>query len=236
VAGGPGVRGTGARTIRSGRVDETRELIMAAAERLFAEQGVVAVSGRQISEAAGQGNNTAVGYHFGSKADLVRAITHKHSVQVDVLREELLARLGPAAEPRDWVACLVAPLPRHLATLAPPSWHARFAAQVVTDPVLRTILAEDALATPSLRRILDGLGPALAGLPAAVRAERFDMARTLIIHTCAERERALAEIHPVPGRTRAAWMHTARSLTDAVTGLLLAPATPARPVRVLRKI
>ncbi|MGO4759077.1 TetR family transcriptional regulator, partial [Streptomyces sp. 2MCAF27] len=61
------------RTARAEQVSATRELILTAAERLFAERGVYAVSNRQVSEAAGQGNNAAVGYHFGTKADLVRA-------------------------------------------------------------------------------------------------------------------------------------------------------------------
>ena len=33
-----------------------------------------AVSNRQISEAAGQGNNAAACYHFGTRTDLLRAI------------------------------------------------------------------------------------------------------------------------------------------------------------------
>ncbi|WP_272459542.1 TetR/AcrR family transcriptional regulator [Polyangium jinanense] len=52
--------------IRQTHGSETREVILAAAERLFAEHGVAAVSNRQVSEAAGQGNNFAVGYHFGT--------------------------------------------------------------------------------------------------------------------------------------------------------------------------
>jgi tetracycline repressor-like protein len=54
------------------RADRTKDLIRATAERLYAQHGVTAVSNRQIGEAAGQGNNTAVGYHFGTRADLVR--------------------------------------------------------------------------------------------------------------------------------------------------------------------
>ncbi|MEV0038015.1 TetR family transcriptional regulator, partial [Streptomyces sp. NPDC050804] len=53
------------RAVRAERGDATRELILVTAERLFAEHGVFAVSNRQVSEAAGQGNNAAVGYHFG---------------------------------------------------------------------------------------------------------------------------------------------------------------------------
>ena len=54
-----------ARTTRADRAGVSRELILTAAERLFAEYGVLAVSNRQVGEAAGQGNNAAVGYHFG---------------------------------------------------------------------------------------------------------------------------------------------------------------------------
>jgi AcrR family transcriptional regulator len=49
------------------------------------------VSNRQISEAAGQGNNTAVGYHFGTKTDLIRAILRRHREPVEARRKELYA-------------------------------------------------------------------------------------------------------------------------------------------------
>src|SRR5213082_1103396 len=104
---------TGKTRIRNERVTATREAILTAAERLFAEHGVFAVSNRQVSEAAGQGNNAAVGYHFGTKADLVRAIEQKHRGPVERLRERMVAGLeesGGPAEMRDWVACLVRPL------------------------------------------------------------------------------------------------------------------------------
>ena len=48
---------TTARALKSDRASSTREAILTAAERLFAEHGVYAVSNRQVSEAAGQGNN-----------------------------------------------------------------------------------------------------------------------------------------------------------------------------------
>ncbi|PRC61159.1 TetR family transcriptional regulator, partial [Mycobacterium sp. ITM-2017-0098] len=48
---------TTARTVRADRATTTQEAILKAAERLYAEHGVYAVSNRQVSEAAGQGNN-----------------------------------------------------------------------------------------------------------------------------------------------------------------------------------
>ncbi|MGK3204448.1 TetR family transcriptional regulator [Amycolatopsis sp. MEPSY49] len=208
------------------RASATREAILTAAERLYAEHGVLAVSNRQISEAAGQGNNTAVGYHFGTRADLVRAIARRHSAAVEELRARRLAELGPGADLRDWVRCLVHPSTEHLARAGTPSWFARFTAQVMTEPSLRSAIAVETLSSPSLARTVEGLSRCLPELPADVRAERNAMTRQLLIHTMAERERALAEGSDTP---RANWHEAAIGLTDALVGLWLAPVTPRNP-------
>lgn len=214
-------RGVGA---RGRQAEGTRELIMATAERLFAEHGVAAVSSRQISEAAGQGNNAAVGYHFGAKRDLVVAIVRRHGDQIERRRAELVAGLGADAGVLDWVECLVRPLTEHLAALGVPSWYARFALQMTADPALRELSAQEVAQSPALRRISKGLRPWLAALPREVREERLQMIRHLLWHTCADRERALAQA----GRsTRAEWDRAARLLIDAVAGLLLAPVSTA---------
>ncbi|WP_328442010.1 TetR/AcrR family transcriptional regulator [Streptomyces sp. NBC_00444] len=210
------------RAIRAEQVNATRELILTAAERLFAERGVYAVSNRQVSEAAGQGNNAAVGYHFGTKADLIRAIVRKHDGRIEEIRSRLLAQIGDSTDVRDWVDCLVRPVPEHLADLGSPTWYARFCAQVMTDPALYEIMIEESLGSPTLRQVIDGLRRCLPDLPADVRAERGDMARHLILHVSAERERALAENAPTP---RANWNDAATGLTDAVVGIWLAPVT-----------
>ncbi|GAX48847.1 TetR/AcrR family transcriptional regulator [Streptomyces olivochromogenes] len=213
-----------ARTVRAEQVSATRGSILTAAERLYAEQGVYAVSNRQVSEAAGQGNNAAVGYHFGTRADLVRAIVRKHFVRIEQVRLRLLAEIDEEnADIRDWVACLVRPLTEHLAELGRPSWYARFTAQVMTDPALRRIVIDETLSSPSLRMVLERLHRCLSDLPVEVHAERSDMARELMVHMCAERERALADNTPTP---RSSWHDTALGLTDAVVALWLAPITP----------
>ncbi|GEC08245.1 TetR family transcriptional regulator [Streptomyces spinoverrucosus] len=214
------------RTVRAQQAGATRELILTAAERLFAERGVYAVSNRQVSEAAGQGNNAAVGYHFGTKADLVRAIAAKHTAQIEADRARMLAEAGESTDVRDWVACLVRPVTGHLAALRSPTWFARFCAQVMTDPALYRIMVEESLASPSVREIRDGLNRCLPELPADVGAERAAMARHLIVHTCAERERALAENAPTP---RASWHDAATGLIDAIVAMWVAPVTLELP-------
>ncbi|MEQ0565425.1 helix-turn-helix domain-containing protein [Amycolatopsis sp. NEAU-NG30] len=209
--------------VRTDRASATRESILVTAERLFAEHGVHAVSNRHISEAAGQGNNAAVNYHFGTKADLVRAIARKHATRIERLREALVEAIDGDGELRDWVACLVRPSTSYLQELGSPTWFARFSAQVMTDPALRAILVEESMSSPALARTVEGLFRCLDDLPADVRAERGDMARQLMIHMTAERERALAEGSPTP---RASWDDAGTGLIDAITGLFLAPPTP----------
>ncbi|MFF4840454.1 TetR/AcrR family transcriptional regulator [Streptomyces collinus] len=213
------------RTVRAGQVNATREAILTAAERLFAEHGVYAVSNRQVSEAAGQGNNAAVGYHFGTKADLVRAVARRHAERIETLRERALAAAAGSTDMRDWVDCLVRPVTEHLAGLGNPTWYARFCAQVMTDPALHQIMVEESLASPALRQAIEGLNRTLPDLPAAVRAERGQMVRILILHTSAEHERALAEGTPTPHAT---WSEVATGLADAISGLWPAPVTGPR--------
>ncbi|MFS8197516.1 TetR/AcrR family transcriptional regulator [Streptomyces sp. CWNU-52B] len=217
---------------RTGRGADTREAILTAAEHLYAEHGLSSVSNRQIGEAAGQGNTTAVSYHFGSKATLVRAIMNRHSTRVDAIRTRYVEAAGDSTDLRDWVGCLLRPGADHLASLGVPSWHARFAVQVMTDPLMRTVVEDESLTRDSLRRTLQGLGRCLYDVvPPEVRPTRAEMARHLITHTFAERERALAEAAATAASTgtalaaaepAAAWARTADTLEDALVGLLAA--------------
>jgi AcrR family transcriptional regulator len=216
-----------ARTVRTERASSTREAILTAAERLYAEHGMFAVSNRQVSEAAGQGNNAAVGYHFGTKADLVLAIEQKHREPVEQLREEMVTALGaiggPGPDMRDWVGCLVRPLTEHLTALGSPTWYARFAAQAMTDPAYYNIVVKDALSSSSLVQVIDGINRCLPDLTTDVRYERNIMARNLLIHTCADLERSLAAGASL---ARPSWRAAATGIIDAIVGLWLAPVTP----------
>lgn len=213
---------TTARSVRTERASITREAILAAAERLFAEHGVYAVSNRQVSEAAGQGNNAAVGYHFGTKTDLVRAIEQKHRASIERLLDTKISAIGDDADLRDWIACLVCSLTEHLDQLGNPTWYARFAAQALADPAYQKIVVKDALGAPALVRVVEGITRCLPDLPMPVVVERNIMARNLLMHTCADFERAFAEGADVP---RTTWSSVASGLIDAIVGLWQAPVT-----------
>ncbi|MGH9138454.1 MAG: TetR/AcrR family transcriptional regulator [Acidimicrobiales bacterium] len=67
-----------------------RDRLVNAAEVLFAERGVDDVSLREINAAAGASNASAIQYHFGDRAGLVRAVLAKHHPAVEARRHALL--------------------------------------------------------------------------------------------------------------------------------------------------
>lgn len=62
------------------------------AEQLFGAHGIDGVSLRQISGAAGTGNNYAVQYHFGDLAGLIRAISENRMPEIERIRASYLAK------------------------------------------------------------------------------------------------------------------------------------------------
>lgn len=193
----------------------TRELLLRTAERLYAERGLAQVSSRQIVEAAGQANNSALTYHVGTRADLIEAITRSHVEPITARTRERVRATRTSPRPSDHVASLVLPYTEHLASLGEPSWGARFLAQVVTDPALADV--DSVVAVGFLEGMTAGWSH-VAELPPAESALRGHTARVAVIHTCAEQER-VAAASGVP----ADWSLVGAVLTDAVTGLLLAP-------------
>ncbi|MEW2395453.1 TetR family transcriptional regulator [Streptomyces sp. NPDC046862] len=206
---------------REEQVSATRDALLTAAERLFAERGVHAVANSQISEAAGQRNNAAVAYHFGTKGDVIRAIARIHAEQMERNRSRMIAALDDSAGLRDWVACMVLPVTDHLESLSSPTWYARFMAQVTADPALHAILFEESLVrSPSLDELAEGLNRCTPGMPTRVQLERALMARHLIVQMSVELERALADGTPA---YRTDWSDAAAGLIDAIVALWQAP-------------
>jgi hypothetical protein len=138
----------------------------------------------------------------------------------------MVAEVDGSTNPRDWISCLVRPVTEHLEAVGAPTWFARFGAQVMTDPAFRPIMVAESQSSPSLVRIVESLRRCLPDLPPEVRAERGDMARQLLVHMVAERERSLAEGISTP---RSSWRAATTGLIDALVGIWLAPVTTTEP-------
>lgn len=70
----------------------TPQRILQAAERLFSDRGIDAVSLREITTAAGV-NSAAAHYHFGSKEAVLQALFAERARPIAARREELLGQL-----------------------------------------------------------------------------------------------------------------------------------------------
>lgn len=93
--------------------EATKERILAAAEKLFSDQGLDGVSVREIAAAA-KLDVAMINYHFGSKLGLYRAVFHRRTDQLAEQRlgglDEALAQLqGATPKLRDIVQSLIAP-------------------------------------------------------------------------------------------------------------------------------
>ena len=103
-------------SINIGRVPrdarDTRLALIRAGEHLFARQGVDGARTADIRRAAGQQNESALTYHFGSRQGLLLAIARKHLEATEPARREALDAAtagGRTATPSQLVAALVTP-------------------------------------------------------------------------------------------------------------------------------
>lgn len=79
---------------RDPRREATRQAIIETAESLFGQQGIDAVSLRQIGAEIGAANTAVVSYHFGDKEALIDAILKHRLPAFERRRAELIASFG----------------------------------------------------------------------------------------------------------------------------------------------
>lgn len=94
------------RTRRDPRREATRAALIEAAESLFAEAGVEAVSTRRIGAEIGSANTNVVAYHFGGKDELIEAVYHHRLPDIDRRRGELHAHAIAAGSGSDLAALM----------------------------------------------------------------------------------------------------------------------------------
>lgn len=82
-------------SVKTLRVDglETRARLKQAAQRLFALRGFDGVTVQEIVSAAGQRNNAALHYHFGSRRDLLKELVLDGAQLIDARRQAMLDQM-----------------------------------------------------------------------------------------------------------------------------------------------
>ncbi len=117
--------------------NDTRDRIVRAAEQLFAERGIAAVSLREINRAAEQHNTGAVQYHFGDREGLLKAVVDKHRHDSEPRRHALLEQYEESDEDdlRALAAALVQPIAAKLTDPDGGRAYLRIAGEYYSRPV-----------------------------------------------------------------------------------------------------
>jgi AcrR family transcriptional regulator len=186
----------------------TRDKLLDAATRLFAERGIDNVSIAEIVRAAGQRNASAVHYHFGNRNEVLRALLAQHVPAVHDRRVELLevARSKPPSDVRAAVEAVIRPLTE----LAQRGWRERAYLQIgaeLTHWLARpetpdmVELMEQTAGFEAWRLVRERAG---TGLPTDLWNERQEICISFIGRAAADRARRLDEDgeHPVLGDDR----------------------------------
>jgi AcrR family transcriptional regulator len=205
------------------RSERARTALLDAAERLFAQQGIAQVSDRKVAEAAGNSNHSAVGYHFGGREGLLRALAERHLAEVEEHSRAMFAE--GSASLLDDVRSLVVPVTEVLAALPRPTWRARFVGLALHDPSVSPLMRGTSGIAPTTARIGRSVGARLGHLDPAVVRGRTRLMTSLVGSACAEIEERAERDGTEPD-----WPAVGDFLSDAITGMLLAPVSE-RPRR-----
>jgi AcrR family transcriptional regulator len=177
----------------------TRARLVRAGERLFATQGIDRVQLRDINELAGQRNESALHYHFGSRQGLLDLILARHGDEVQRGTRFRLDR-GPSGgvvtELHVLLGALVVPLSEKLH-----SDEGRDYLRILVQTLARVdLLREGTLSAPwvaaPVRECLDRIEGSLGHLPEELRRERTARLAELSLVSMARRAEEVEEGRP----------------------------------------
>jgi AcrR family transcriptional regulator len=145
-------------------VPDTRAELLSAAEALFAEKGIDAVSLREINRSAGQRNASALQYHFATRDGLLQAILDKHKQSIEIARHALLDQYESrgTADLRDLVGAFVLPLASKLTDRNGGPDYLQIAAELVNRPDFDPTAPDDAESLYRWTELLEPFLPAAA--------------------------------------------------------------------------
>lgn len=216
---------------------ENRELIIRAAESMFALEGVHSVSLRAINSAAGQRNNASLHYYFGKRVNLIEAVLEARSAAIRDGRirrsGELAAEHLPATERHHTVSAhldaLVGPL-AHLLEDVPGGCHfLMIVQQLIRDPRDYPHPVPGRGDFDTEPELIAGLVGALDNLPPHLARLRVHQALLAASHALGQRAQDILERLDDETAAELQMSNSAfvANLSDMLLGGLLAPASRA---------
>jgi AcrR family transcriptional regulator len=200
---------------------ETRRRLIRAAEHLYARQGIDRVTVKDINALAGQRNESALHYHFGSKEGLLRTILESHAAEITGEAQSLLHELEQSEVSEglnDLIRILVVPLSGQLGTEEGRDYLQMITQMLDFYPYRWTASANDQVdkvVLVALTKIFEALKP----MPEAIRWERISVLGDAATFSCARRARDLSEGR----RVFVDHVDFVENLIEMATAALLAP-------------
>lgn len=210
---------------------DTKTRILRVSEKLFATQGIDAVSLRTISTAIGQKNKTAAQYHYGSKEELIKAILLDRMVTINQHRQCLLDDLlqsytGSEADDsrlRQLVEVLFEPFVQLLLDDNGGRYYVRFTAQLFSQGKGMNMLADPALVFETHNQLFKLIKKQLKDLPKQVLTQRLMLMAGLLAQAAAAKDYELDAIEQKQRRRHIKMF--SNELVNFVVGGLSAPVT-----------
>lgn len=151
----------------------TRAKLLAAGERLFAVNGIHGAQMRDIVRAAGQANDSAVHYHFGSRDGLLSAICQWHLDAMEPARVRRLATQDSQPDLATVIADMVQPTADRLQTQEG-RYFLRITAQLAGHAGVRSGSVPPPIVSRALRAQLEQVHRiCAASMPAELAGERI---------------------------------------------------------------
>jgi len=217
-----------ARTKLTPTSTRTREQLVLAGERLFAQHGLDNVSLRQINAAAGQRNSSASHYHFGSKESLITAIFEYRMERLNARRSRMLAAHQASGDPAPvttMIGMLVYPIVEEIEGSEGGNHFIQVLSQLLGHPMMNLVGMWRGQFSASIGQVYHGLRSALPDVPDEVFGHRFGLAWVLAVNALADRERLRSGEAPLVQHTLPVLYVS--NLVDSLAGLMSAPITPA---------
>jgi AcrR family transcriptional regulator len=172
----------------------TREALLEQGALLFARHGVAGVTARQLHEAVGARNESALHYHFGDRDGLAMEILKVHLAAIEARRAPLVAAIeadGRTGDVPALVRALAAPM---AADLDEPLGraHLRLVAHM-SHPALAYGPTFRLVESPAGKAVVRWLWAALDHLPAPIAGERLAALRSELISLFGLRAQLLDE-------------------------------------------
>jgi AcrR family transcriptional regulator len=170
----------------------TREKLLDAATRAFAERGIDKASLLDITKQAGQRNRGSLHYYFGSRDGVVVAILDRHVGFLAEREAELLEK----ARPQAGLAPVIEAIVRPATELAESGWRGRCCLLIIAelaeqDPRALSPAIQAALERTGGQAVYDTFAERMPPMPERQRIERFALVTEFVVRAVADRARLL---------------------------------------------